>query len=156
MTATAAAYVPGAAGVPAHFTAISISAAAVALTLALLLKWKTLSRLEFLIPWLTMVAGIGMAAAFLRGWVQYLAGMCRASVPYLGVAVPVAVAVVVLFIVLYDLWPKHATNRTTAIAAFALPAVAPEIGGAVGTATASALSWVAVAGARIIATTFGV
>lgn len=153
---TAARYAPGAVGVPAHFTAISISAAAVALTLALLLKWKPLGRLEFLVPWLTMVAGIGMAAAFLRGWVQSLAGMCRTAVPYLGVAIPVAVAVVVLFIVLYDLWPKHSTTRTTAIAAFALPAVVPEIGGAVGSAAATALSWVAVAGARIIATTFGV
>lgn len=149
-------YAPGAAGVPPHFTAISISAAAVALTLALLLKWKPLGRLEFLIPWLTMVAGIGIAAAFLRGWVQSIGGMSRDSIPYLGVAAPVAAAVVVLFIVLYDLWPKHSTNKTTAVAAFLLPAVAPEIGGAVGTMVSNALSWVAVAGARIIATTFGV
>jgi hypothetical protein len=152
---TAAPYAPSA-GVPANFTAISISAAAVALTLALLLKWKTLARLEFLIPWLTMVAGIGIAAAFLRGWVLSLAAMCRSTIPYLGVAIPVAVAVVVLFIVLYDLWPKHPTTKTTAVAAFALPSVAPAIGGAVGAATATALGWVAVAGARIIATTFGV
>jgi hypothetical protein len=145
-----------AAGVPANFTAITISAAAVALTLALLLKWRPLARLEFLVPWLTMVAGIGMAAAFLRGWVLSLAAMCRQTIPYLGVAIPVAVAVVVLFIVLYDLWPKHPTTRTTAIAAFALPSVAPAIGGVVGTMSATALGWIAVAGARIISTTFGV
>jgi hypothetical protein len=149
-------YAPGAAGVPPHFTAISVSAAAVALTLALLLKWKPFGRLEFLIPWLTMVAGIGITAAFLRGWVQHLTAMCRDAIPYLGVAIPVAIAVTLLFIVVYDLWPKHPTTKTTAIAAFALPAVAPEIGGAVGVTLASALSWVAVAGARIIATTFGV
>ena len=153
---TAARYAPGAAGVPPHFTAISISAAAVALTLALLLKWRPLGRLEFLVPWLTMVAGIGIAAAFLRDWVRTLAAGCRDTIPYLGVGAPVAAAIVVLFIVLYDLWPKHATTKTTAIAAFALPAVAPEIGGAVGTTVAKALSTVAVVGARLIATTFGV
>lgn len=153
---TSAPYAPAAAGVPAHFTAISISAAAVALTLALLLKWKPLGRLEFLVPWLTMVAGIGIAAAFLRGWVLSLAAMCRGTIPYLGIAIPVVAALVVLFIVVYDLWPKHPTNKTTAIAAFALPSVIPAIGGAVGIAVATALGWVAVAAARIIATTFGV
>lgn len=153
----AARYAPGAAaGVPPHFTAISVSAAAVALTLALLLKWRPLSRLEFLVPWLTLVAGIGIAAAFLRGWAQDLGAMCRDAVPYLGLAVPVAAAVVLLFIVLYDMWPKHPTTKLTAVSAFLLPAVAPEIGGTVGTMLAAALSWVAVAGARIISTTFGV
>lgn len=153
---TAAPYAPGAIGVPQHFTAISISAAAVALTLALLLKWKPLSRLEFLIPWLCLIAGIGLAAAFLRGWARYMGAMSRDAIPYLGVAIPVVIAVVLLFIVLYDMWPKHPTNTTTAVASVLLPGVAPEIGGAIGALLASALGWVAVAGARIIATLFGV
>lgn len=156
MTFMAAPYAPAQAGVPANFTAITISAAVVSLTLALLLKWRPLRRLEFLIPWLCSVAGIGFAAAFLRHWAQALGRISRDAIPYIGVALPVCVAVVLLFIVLYDMWPKHPTTPTTAYAALLLPAFGPEIGGAVGTGLASALGWVAVAGARIIATTFGV
>lgn len=142
-------------GVPTNFTAISISAAVVALVLALLLQWRPLNRLNFIVPWLCLIAGIGFAAAFLRSWAHSIAGFGRA-VPYVGVALAVAVAVVLLFIVLYDLWPGHPTNRTTAIASTLLPSMAPEIGGFVGASLGSALSWLAVAGATVISTSLGV
>lgn len=153
MTTLAAPY---SVGVPQHYTAISISAAVVALVLVLLLQWRPLGRLSFLVPYLCIVAGLGFAAAFLRSWAHSLAGLGRTTIPYVGVAVPIVVAVVLLFIVLYDLWPGHPTNRTTALAATLLPAFGPEIGGFIGYALATALSWLAVTGAALIATTFGV
>jgi hypothetical protein len=141
---------------PQHFGAISVSAACVVLTLALLLKWRPLNRLEFLIPWLCLIAGIGFAAAFLRSWAHNLAGFGSSFVPVVGVAAPVIVAIVLLFIVCYDLWPRHRTNTTTAVAALLLPAFGPEIGGTVGVFLGTALSSIAVFGARAIATLFGV
>jgi len=141
--------------VPANFTAISVSAAGVALTLALLLKWRPLSRLDFMIPWLCSIAGIGLAAAFLRGWAVSIGGVSR-GLPFIGGALMVCVALVLLFIVLYDMWPGHPTNNLTAFAAVLLPAFGPEIGGLAGASLASALSWIAVAGASLISTTFGV
>jgi len=50
---------------PAHFSAIAVSVAVTVLVLALLLKWKPLGKIEFLVPWLILVAGIGAAGLFL-------------------------------------------------------------------------------------------
>ncbi len=142
-------------GVPRNFTAISISAAVVCLTLALLLRWRPLARVNGLIPWLHLLAGIGLAAAFLRSWAHEVTGLGRA-IPYVGVTVAVCVAVVLLFIVLYDLWPGHPTNNLTAISATLLPSFGPEIGGMVGSSLGTALGWLAVAGATAISQLFGV
>lgn len=154
MTPSAAA-APAYAGVPPHFTEVSLSAAAVALTLALLLRWKPLHRIEFLIPWLCLFGGIGLAAAFLRTWAHDLAGF-GGVMPYVGVAVPVVAAVVLLFIVAYDFWPGHPTNNTTQIAATLLPAFGPEIGGMVGSMLITAFGWIAVVGVTAISRMFGV
>ena len=144
------------AATPAHFFAITVSTACVCLTLALLLKWKTLNRLNFLIPWLILVAGIGFAAAFLRSWAHSLSGFGASVIPVVGTALPIIVAVVLLYIVLYDLWPKHPSNTMTEGAALLLPAFAPEIGGTVGGFLATGLSSVAVAGAHVVGMLFGV
>jgi hypothetical protein len=147
---------PGArAALPPHFTAISVSAAAVCLVVAQLMRWKRLRRLEFISPWLYLLAGLGLAGPFLRGWVHTAADMGR-EVPGLGVAIVVSLAIAALFIFTYDVWPKHRTNTLTAVSALALPALAPEIGGAIGTALASALGAIAVAGARAIGSLIGV
>jgi hypothetical protein len=145
-----------AAAAPPHFHAISISAACVALTLGLLLRWRRLNRIEFLSPWLFLLAGIGFSAAFLRGWAHSLTGWGSTAVPVVGLALPVVVAVVLLFILLYDLWPGHSTNNLTTLSALLVPAFGPEIGGTVGTLVGTALSSIAVAGASAIATLFGV
>lgn len=144
-----------AAATPQHFFAITVSTACVCLTLALLLKWKTLNKLNFLIPWLILVAGIGFAAAFLRGWAHGLSSFGASMIPVVGTALPIIVAVVLLYIVLYDLWPKHQSNTVTEGAALLLPAFAPEIGGTIGGFIATGLSSVAIAGSHIIGTLFG-
>jgi len=144
------------AAIPSHFAAISVSAACVALTLALLLRWRRLNRVEFLTPWLCLIAGIGFAAAFLRAWAHDLAGFGSSVVPIVGAAVPVIVAVVLLFIVLYDMWPKHPTTTLTQVSALLLPAFGPEIGGTVGAFLGTALGTVAVTSSRALATLFGV
>lgn len=144
------------AAVPSHFFAITVSAACVCVVLALLLKWKTLNRLNFAIPWLLLVAGIGFSAAFLRSWAHSLSSWGAGAVPIVGGALPIIVAVVLLYIVLYDLWPRHQSNKVTEGAALLLPAFAPEIGGTVGSVIATFLSTVATAGAHILGTLFGV
>jgi hypothetical protein len=143
------------AAVPPHFFAITVSTACVCLALALLLKWKTLNKLNFLIPWLILVAGIGFAAAFLRSWAHSLSSFGAGAIPVIGGALPVIAAVTFLYIVLYDLWPKHQSNTVTEASALLLPAFAPEIGGTIGSFLATALSSVAVAGSHIIGTLFG-
>lgn len=140
---------------PAHFTAISVTAACVALALAFLLKWKPLRRLEMLTPWLILIAGIGFAAPFLASWVRYVADL-GGTIPILGAAITTVVALVLAYIVVYDLWPKHPSNKTTEVAAFLLPSVAPTLGGGVGTVLGTALSWVATAGAVGLTKLFGV
>lgn len=141
---------------PPHFAAISVSAAAVFLTVALLLKWKRLSKLEFVKPWLYLLAGIGFAAAFLTAWANTAMGWCR-NAPYgAGAAIPVVIVIVLAYIVCYDLWPKHPSNRTTEMAALLLPSFAPAMGGAAGQMLGTALSTVAVTGATVIGQAFGV
>lgn len=147
---------PSAAAVPPHFFAITISAACVCLVLALLLKWKRLNKLNFLIPWLILIAGIGLSAAFLRSWAHSLSSFGASAIPVVGGTLPVVVAVVLLYIVLYDLWPKHPSNTITEASALLLPAFAPEIGGTIGSFIATFLSSVATAGAHILGTLFGV
>ena len=144
------------AATPQHFFAITVSTACVCLALALMLKWKPLNKLNFLIPWLILVAGIGFAAAFLRSWAHSLSSFGASAIPVLGAAIPIIVAVVLLYIVLYDLWPKHQSTKTTEAAALLLPAFAPEIGGTIGGFIATGLSSVAIAGSHIIGTLFGV
>jgi hypothetical protein len=144
------------AAVPHHFFAISVTTACVCLVLAGLLKWKTLKKIEFLIPWLILIAGIGFAAAFLQKWAHGLSRYGADVIPVVGGTIPVVVAVVLLYIVLYDLWPRHESTKVTEAAALLLPSFAPEIGGTVGSFIATALSSVAAAGAHIIGTLFGV
>lgn len=140
---------------PEHFAAISLSAAAVCLVVAQLLRWKRLRRLEGATPWLYLLAGLGLSAPFLRGLVHTAADLGR-SVPGLGSAIAVSLGIAALFIFCYDVWPKHRTNGLTAISALMLPALAPEIGGAIGSGLASALDAVAVGGARAISALIGV
>lgn len=153
MTLSAA---PAAAATPPGFFAISVSASVICLVLAWLLKWKTFRKIEFLIPWFCLLGGIGLAAAFLQSWVVKGASLVQGVVPIVGVAVGVVVAVVLLFIVIYDLWPKHPTNGLTSTSAFLLPSFVPLLGGAVGAAATSVLSYLAVGGATIIGAAFGV
>lgn len=140
---------------PAHFTSISISAAVVCLVLAQLLRWKKLRRIEGLTPWLYLLAGIGLAGPFLRGWVHAAADMGR-TIPVLGVSLTVSLAIAAAFVVVYDLWPKHRTNGLTGAAALVLPALAPEIGGAVGVGLGHVLTALGVLGATALGTLFGV
>jgi hypothetical protein len=144
------------AAVPPHFFGITVSAACVFLALALLMRWKTFRKIEFITPWLVLVAGIGFAAAFLHKWAHGLANFGAGVIPVIGVAVPIVVAVVLLWIVIYDLWPGHPTNTVTEASALLLPAFAPEIGGTIGGFLAALLSSIAIAGAHIIGTLFGV
>jgi hypothetical protein len=139
---------------PPHFTAISLGAASVLFVLALLLKWKPIRKIEFLIPWLLLAAGVGFAAAFLVGWVHWAAGFTSA-IPIFGAVIAQVTAIVLLFIVGYDFWPKHPTNKTTEVAAVLLPAFAGEIGGLVGTLLAEFLSFLALAGSTGLAKLFG-
>ena len=144
------------AAVPPHFFGITVSAACVFLALAGLMKWKTFNKISFLIPWFLLVAGIGFAAAFLHKWAHGLAGFGASAIPVVGVAIPIVVAVVLLWIVIYDFWPGHPSNTVTEGAALLLPAFAPEIGGTIGAFLASILSSIAIAGAHIIGTLVGV
>lgn len=146
---------PSSLTVPQHFAAISISEAAFFITVALLLNWKRLSKVEFLKPWLYLCAGIGFAAAFLTAWANAIDGWLR-GVPYIGVAAPVVIAVVLAYIVAYDLWPRHGSTKTTEASALLLPAFSPAIGGFVGQVLATAFSYLAIASASILATAFGV
>jgi hypothetical protein len=141
--------------VPQHYFAISLTAACVLFILAMLLKWKPLHRIEFLIPWLLLAAGTGFAAAFLNGWVRSLAGVTT-SIPIFGVAVMFVAAIVLCYIVAYDFWPKHTSNRTTEFAAVLAPAFSPYVGGAAGMAISQFFGWVAVAGATALGKLFGV
>lgn len=144
------------AAVPPHFFGITVSAACVFLALALLLRWKTFGRIGFLTPWFLLVAGIGFSAAFLHRWAHGLAGFGASTIPVVGHAVPIVAAVVLLWIVIYDLWPGHPSNTMTEASALLLPAFAPEIGGTIGAFLATTLSTIAIAGARIIGTLMGV
>lgn len=141
---------------PAHFTAIAVSVAVVALVLALLLKWKPLAKIGFLIPWLILIAGIGAAGLFLTGWANVIAGWSTAAVPVAGGLVVKGAAVALAYIVCYDLWPKHPSNGMTEVSAFLLPAFGPEIGGAVGSGLATGLGWVESVGSFAISGLFGV
>jgi hypothetical protein len=140
---------------PAHFGAISITAAVVCIAFAVLLRSRPLRRVEFLTPWLCLIAGIGLSAAFLSSWVGSIANLGKA-IPIIGVATGTVIAVVLAYIVIYDLWPKHKSTNMTNASAIALPAFAPLIGGAVGALVASALGWVAVIAANAIAALFGI
>ncbi|MEV4672145.1 hypothetical protein AB0K34_10885 [Actinomadura sp. NPDC049382] len=136
---------------------ISIAAAVVALTLAGLLMWakRPLKRLEFMTPWFCLVGGIGLAPVFLRDWVNTLMDAVR-DIPTVGITIPIAVAMVTLFIVLYDIWPKHESSKVTYAAAVLLPSLAPSLGGSVGSLTANALDAIGNAGAHVIASALGV
>lgn len=140
---------------PPHFSAISVSAAAAFITLALLLRWKYLKRLDFLKPWLYLLAGIGFAAAFMTSWANTVMGW-SASIPYVGGAGPIVVAVVLTYIVLYDLWPKHDSTTVTEVSALLWPSFAPGLGGAVGQFVSTAISTVAVTGGAVIGKALGV
>lgn len=142
--------------VPPGFKTITLAAAAVFLVLAGLLKWKPLRRVEFLIPWFCLVAGIGLSAAFLQRAVVSGGGMVRNAVPIFGGVVLVGAAIFFLFVVLYDLWPNHPTNGLTSVSAVLLPSFVPFIGGAVGSAATAGLSYLAIVGATAIAALFGV
>ncbi|MCW2900888.1 MAG: hypothetical protein JWO67_3153 [Streptosporangiaceae bacterium] len=144
------------AAVPHHFTAISLAAAGACLVFALMQNWKPIGKIEFLKPWLYLIAGIGIAAAFFTAWAHTIMRWVVATVPVVGSAIPFVIAFVLAYIVIYDLWPKHPTNRTTEYSALLLPAFGPEIGGVVGTWLTTFLSWVAVAGATILGKLFGV
>lgn len=146
---------PGSLTPPSNFAAISLAAAAVCITLALLLRWKPLNRLEFLKPWLYLIAGIGFAATFMTGWVNTLLGWSR-GIPIIGAAAPIVIAVVLAYIVLYDLWPKHPSNTTTEVSALLLPSFSSAIGGAVGGFLTKAISTLAVTTASVLGTAFGV
>jgi multisubunit Na+/H+ antiporter MnhB subunit len=140
---------------PHYFTQISLGAATVLFVFALLLKWKPLRKLEPAIPWMLLTAGIGFGAAFLTGWVHWAGGFTKV-IPIFGGILMTVTAFVLLFIVLYDLWPKHPTNRTTEIACVLLPAFGGELGGVVGVWVGEGLSWLAVAGSTILAKAIGV
>lgn len=144
------------AAVPPHFFGISVAASCVFLALALLMKWKTFNKISFLIPWFMLIAGVGFSAAFLHKWAHGLSGFGASVIPVVGVAVPIVVAVVLLWIVVYDFWPGHPSNTMTEASALLLPAFAPEIGGAIGGFLASILSSIAIAGAHGIGALFGV
>lgn len=144
------------AAVPPHFFGISVAGACVFLALALLLKWKTFNKIGFLVPWFMLIAGIGFSAAFLHKWAHGLSGFGVSVIPVIGIAVPIVVAVVLLWIVIYDLWPGHPSNTVTEASALLLPAFAPEIGGTIGGFLGATLSSIAIAGAHIIGTLFGV
>lgn len=141
--------------VPQHFFALSITAGCVLFVLAMLLKWKPLTRIEFLIPWLLLMAGISFAGAFLNGWVRQFGGLVR-GIPIFGMATMFVIAIVLAYIVAYDFWPKHRSNRTTEFAAVLAPSFAPYIGGAAGSAISQFLGWVAVVGATALGRLFGV
>lgn len=143
------------AAVPHHFTAISLAAAGICIVFALMLKWKPLKKLEFLTPWLFLLAGVGFAAAFLTSWAN-TAMQWAASIPYVGGAIPIAVAFVLGYIVVYDLWPRHESNKVTEYSALLLPAVGPQIGGTVGSILTTFISTTAVTGAAVLGKLFGV
>ena len=141
--------------IPAHFTAISASAASVCLVFALLLRWKALAKLEPIKPWLYLVAGIGFGVAFLNGWVREL-GSSVGDIPVVGASALIIAAIVLAYIVLYDLWPKHQSNKTTEISALLLPSFAPFMPGAAGAALSQGIGWVAVTAAALLGKAFGV
>lgn len=144
------------AAVPHHFFAITVSAACVFLALALLMRWKTFNKISFLTPWFVLISGIGFSAAFLHKWAHGLAGFGASAIPVVGHAIPIVVAVVLLWIVIYDFWPGHPSNTMTEASALFLPAFAPEIGGTIGGFLGEILSSMAIAGARVIGILLGV
>ncbi|GAA4626788.1 hypothetical protein GCM10023196_036460 [Actinoallomurus vinaceus] len=141
--------------VPHNFTAISLYVAGIALVLALLLRWKKLARLNFLIPYLIILAGIGAAGAFLADWAHLLVTWGSSAFPGGGSLIAKGFAVALIYIVAYDLWPGHPSNQTTEVAAFLVPAFGPEVGGVVGSTLATALSWLESVGTFAIVGLFG-
>lgn len=140
-----------------HAFAISIGASMIFLVFAFIIKGKGnrgIRKLEFLTPWFMLLAGIGLGAAFLSGWVATGLGALDA-VPYVGGVLPKVFAAVCLYIVCYDLWPKHPSTGLTEGAAFILPSLASEIGGSLGTTLSEILSGLATTGDHLIATLIG-
>jgi hypothetical protein len=140
--------------VPPHFFAISLTSASIMFVLAMLLKWKPLRRVEFLIPWMLLISGVGFAAAFLNGWIHKLAGMVT-SIPVFGPVLMFVAAVVLVYIVAYDFWPRHTSNTTTEVSAVLMPSFAPYLGGFVGAGVSQFLGWCATAGATALVSAFG-
>lgn len=136
-------------------TAVSLIASLVFLTLAWLMKKKSWSKIEFLTPWFCLLGGIGLATTFVGGWIRTAVGWTT-HLPYVGFAVPVVLAVVTLWVVVYDLWPGHNTTKYTGPAAIALPTVGTAIGGSLGAALTAVIGAIGTTGAALLSQMLGV
>lgn len=136
-------------------TAISLIAALVFLTLAWLMKKRPFRKVEFLTPWFCLLGGIGLATTFVGDWIRTAVGWTT-NLPYVGFAVPIVLAVVVLWIVVYDLWPGNSTTKYTGPAAIALPTLSTAIGGSLGAALAAVIGAIGTTGATLISQLLGV
>lgn len=140
---------------PPHHTAISLIGGIVFLVLAWLMKTRPFHKCEFLTPWFCLFGGIGLASTFFGDWIRTAVNWTT-GLPYVGQAIPVVLGLVTLWIVVYDLLPKHPTTKLTGPAAIALPTVGTAIGGAVGAALTTIVVSLDSAGASAIAQAFGV
>lgn len=136
-------------------TAVSLAAALVFLTAAWMMKKKTFRKCEFLTPWFCLLGGIGLATTFVGDWMRTAVGWTT-HLPYVGFAVPVILAVVTLWVVVYDLWPGHQTTKFTGPAAIALPTVGTAIGGALGAALTAVIGAIGTTGAAMLSQMLGV
>lgn len=116
--------------------AVSAAAGLTALVLAGLLMWK--KKLPKVSVLLLLVGASGLAG-WVGSWLRTAAGYVEGFVDQItrigvGASVGGLIVLVLVFIVVHDLWPKQKANRTTQMAAFALPLFGIAGGGIVATA----------------------
>jgi hypothetical protein len=100
----------------------------VLLVLGALLMWKR--KMPKFTALLWFAAGGAFAGGGLGSLLSMFLGLAGAII---GAGIGVLLFIVLLFVVVHDLWPKHkgAATRMTAVAALLLPIVAASVGGTI-------------------------
>lgn len=117
---------------------------------ALLLKWK--QRTPKVTALLMFAAGSGLAILF--GSIVAGFGLIAGGITGLGGTILTIATLVLLFIFVHDLWPKHKANGMTAWAGLFLPTFAAFGGGAVSTLVSSASGSLLDAGSAVMGQLF--
>lgn len=134
--------------------AISISGGVLALLAVWFLKHRKIQKMEWITPWLLLVAGIGFTNSFIGDWIRTGVSVL-AGVPYIGPISALVAGLGAFAIFIYDVLPKHPTTKLTGPAAFCLPTVGPAVPGAVGTLIGTLTGGVGHAGGAILAKLVG-
>jgi hypothetical protein len=134
-------------------------AGVVLIAMALVMRRK--GRTPRIVAWLCLIAGIGLANAFLGNWARTILGWVGQFIgnltdPAFGRFFLLALAVAALYEFIHDAaWKGHTANTATAVVALLLPALWVGQGGSVGTAVNSALASLNSSAASAMASAFG-